>query len=433
MADQKTFRDPVHGDVTLDRDLEVELMDTPEFQRLRGIKQLGTASLVYPGAVHTRFEHSIGACWLARRMVAEMERAQGPLLSDEDKRVVYAAALLHDVSHIPFGHTFEDERHIFSRHDVPDRVRGVLRRGGLGKALERLGLLESVSLLLTGGGSRGLRDIVSGTICADLLDYLARDAYFCGVQAGYDPRIFRYFRMDERGLYLEAQKNGIIREDAVSEVINLLRLRYFLSERVYYHHSKTASGAMISRAVECAVNQGLTLDAMYDLTDDRLLMLLDLRFGKLKAVRRLLDHFLSHRLYKRAYVLTRRVGDHRVRDLVATYHFDRAAREAAEQALIHKLKLKDGELIIYCPDDRMSLKEADVRVRIDSGPPRTLADLSMPEIRVLQEKHRNLWRFYVLVAPEHGDRLRAIGAACESWFTTSNHLPDLESGQLFFG
>lgn len=430
---EKTFRDPIHGDITLDKRVEVAIMDTPEFQRLRGIKQLGTASLVYPGAVHTRFEHSVGTCWLARRMVAEMERAQGLVLSDDEKRVLYASALLHDLSHIPFGHTFEDERHIFTRHDVPERVRAMLRRGALGKVLSELGLLEGVSRALCGDGPPAMRDVVSGTICADLLDYLARDAYFCGLHVGYDPRIFRYFRMDERGLYLEAQKEGIIREDALSEVINLLRLRYFLSERVYYHHSKTASGAMISRAVECAVNEGLTLESLWDLTDDRLLMLLEHRFGRNKAVSRLLGHYLSHRLYKRAYVLTRRVGDDAVRELVESYHFDRGVREAAEQALTQKLKLKDGELIVYCPSDRMALKEADVRVRIDAGLPRTLADMVVPEIRVLQEKHRNLWRFYVFVAPEHADKLRSIGAACENWFQHPNHLPELESGQLFLG
>lgn len=432
---EKTFRDPVHGDIGLDSALEAAVMDTAEFQRLRGIKQLGTANLVYPGAVHSRFEHSLGTCWLARRIVAEVERVQGPVLRDEEKRALYVAALLHDVSHIPFGHTFEDERHIFPRHDEPERLRLLLGRGGLGKVLERLGLAEPVAAILSGGaGVRpALQDIVAGTICADLLDYLARDSFFCGLKAAYDPRVFRNFRVDERGLYLEAQKEGVIREDVLSEVINLLRIRYFLSERVYYHHAKTASGAMISRAVECAVNAGLALETMFGLTDDRLLMLLEERYGRDRAVATLLQHFLSHRLYKRAYVLTRRVGDARVQELVDSYHFDRAAREAAEQALIKRLRLKPGELIVYCPSGKMALKEANVRVRTDGGAPRSLADLSVPEIRVLQEKHRDLWRFYVFVAPAHADRLKAVGAACESWFQEANHLPALQTGQLYLG
>ncbi|MBM3462993.1 MAG: HD domain-containing protein [Armatimonadetes bacterium] len=408
--------------------MEIPLIDTPEFQRLRGIKQLGTASLVYPSAVHTRFEHSLGTCWLARRMVDDLGG-----FSEEQRRAIFAAALLHDVSHIPFGHTFEDERHIFERHDVPERQRAFLRRGALGKALERLGLLGPVSDILCGDGPPAARDIVSGTICADLLDYLARDSYFCGLRGGYDERLFRYFRMDAQGLYLEAQKAGIIRADAVSEVVNLLRQRYFLSERVYYHHAKTASGAMISRAVECAVNQGLLLDTLNGLTDDRLLMLLEEKYGKDPVIGRLLAHFASHRLYKRAYVLTRRAGEERLKDLVATYHYNRAAREEAEQALTRRLKLKEGELIVYCPSDRMALKEARVRVRVDSGPPRSLDALNVPEIDVLLDKHRDLWRFYVFLAPGHEDRMRKVGAACEAWFQAPNHLPALQSGQLFLG
>lgn len=430
---EKVFRDAVHGDITLDRDLEVALMDTPEFQRLRGIKQLGTASLVYPTAVHSRFDHSLGTCHLTRRIVAHITAAQGPFLDAEEERALYAAALLHDVSHIPFGHTFEDERHIFPRHDAPERLRAFLRDGQLGKTLARLGLTESVAGILSGGGRPVLRDIVSGTICSDLLDYLARDTFFCGLSGGYDARLYRSFRVDRNTdrLYLDAQKDGIVREDVVSEVVNLLRLRYFLSERVYFHHSKTASGAMISRAVECAVNEGLRLEDLFDLRDDTLLFLLDRKHGRIPAVRCLIDHTLSHRLYKRAFVVTRRVGLERQAELIGAYHHDRAAREAAEGSLSRTLKLKPGELIVYCPAAKMQLKEAHVPMRVDGGELRSLGDLSLPEISVLTDRHRDLWRFYVFVAPRHADRLREIGQRCESWFQSPNELPALQSGQLY--
>jgi HD superfamily phosphohydrolase len=431
---EKVFRDAIHGDVTLSREVEVALMDTPEFQRMRGIKQLGTASLVYPSAVHSRFEHSLGTCFLARRIVALAEGAGGTFADEEEKRALFAAALLHDVSHIPFGHTFEDERHIFPRHDSTDRFDSFLRHGELGRVLRRLGLTDAVFAILGGGETRPvMREIVSGTICSDLLDYLARDAFFCGLTGTYDQRIFRYFRVDRATdrLYLEAQKDGIIREDVVSEIVNLLRLRYFLSERVYFHHSKTASGAMISRAVEAAVNAGLQLEDMFALRDDQLLWMLERKYGRIAAVRTLMEHFLAHRLYKRAYVLTRRVGEARQQALIASYHRDRAAREEAERQLSHKLKLKDGELIVYCPAGKMQLKEADIPVRVDEGPLRSLGDLSLPEIKVLSERHRDLWRFYVFVAPEHAGRMRAVAAACEAFFQHPNELPALQTGQLY--
>ncbi len=429
----KIFRDAVHGDLALTRELEGALIDTPEFQRLRGIKQLGTASLVYPCAVHTRFDHSLGTCHIARRITASIEALQGPFASPEELRALFAAALLHDVSHIPFGHTFEDERRIFPRHDVAERFEQFLRTGRLGRTLDALGLTRPVQSILCGTSRPVLTDIVSGTVCSDLLDYLARDVYFCGLTGGWDERLLRMFRVDPSTdrLYIEAQKNGIIREDVVSEVVNLLRLRYFLSERVYFHHSKTASGAMISRAVETAVNAGLQLETLYSLRDDQLLWLLSERYGKLRPVRRLVDAVSAHELYKRAYVLTRRVGPERQKALVDTFHYNRAAREEAEQHLTRRLRLKEGELIVYCPAARMSGKEASVPLRIDNGPLRSLGTLSMPEVQSLQEKHRDLWKLYVFVAPLSADRMRAVGAACEAWFGEVNELPALQSGQLY--
>src|SRR5438477_2980921 len=109
MSKKKLIRDAVHGDIEMES-LEVELMDTPEFQRLRGIKQLGTAYLVFPSAVHTRFEHSLGASWMARRMLDAVRRAADGSADDENR--IRVSALLHDLTHIPFGHTLEDERRV---------------------------------------------------------------------------------------------------------------------------------------------------------------------------------------------------------------------------------------------------------------------------------------------------------------------------------
>src|SRR5437762_10280329 len=94
MTKTKVIRDAVHGDIEIGA-LEVELIDTPEFQRLRGIKQLGTAYLVYPSAMHTRFEHSLGTSWMARRLVESIRRTRSVPL-DED-RLIRIAALLHDI------------------------------------------------------------------------------------------------------------------------------------------------------------------------------------------------------------------------------------------------------------------------------------------------------------------------------------------------
>src|SRR3954447_4460670 len=99
---KKLIRDAVHGDIELGA-LEIELIDTPEFQRLRGIRQLGTAHLVFPSAMHTRFEHSLGTSWMAHQIV-EVLRRQQPI-DQESETLIRVSALLHDITHIPFGHT----------------------------------------------------------------------------------------------------------------------------------------------------------------------------------------------------------------------------------------------------------------------------------------------------------------------------------------
>jgi len=186
----KLIRDAVHGDIQLGS-LEIEIIDTPEFQRLRGIKQLGTANFVFPSALHTRFEHSLGTSWMAQRMIDSVRR--GYNLPDEDAQLIRVTALLHDITHIPFGHTLEDERRVLPRHDKDiDRVRYFLEEGNIGRILEREGIQRQVVEALTQGGSL-VADIAGGPISADLLDYLRRDTYFCGLSQYYDPRIFESF------------------------------------------------------------------------------------------------------------------------------------------------------------------------------------------------------------------------------------------------
>lgn len=428
----KVLRDPIHGDVGLTPEV-VSLIDTPEFQRLRGVKMLGTAYLVYPGATHTRFEHSIGTYWLTRRLLDQIF-PEG--LEPRLRLAVEASALLHDVTHIPFGHTFEDERRIFERHDDPLRLARFLPLGKLGDQLQQLGILETVLEILTEQHPLSWTyEVFSGTVCADLLDYLARDATYCGLHQRYDERVFRYFTHTQgREICLAAHRGGLIRQDVLSEVVHLLRLRYFLSERVYFHHSKTASGAMISRAVEEAVEFGLTLEELNRLTDERLLMVLSERFGKDPTVSALMEHFAAHQIYKRAYVLTRKIGDDRRQDFVRRYHHDRAERSRAEKDLSKKLKLKPGELIVYCPALKMQLKEAEVKLLVDPAKdPVSMADMSIPEIQVLQQKHQDLWKFYVFVSPARKDQLHRISRACEEYFSEANHLPQLQSGQLYLG
>src|SRR5438067_6107971 len=216
MSRRKLIRDAVHGDIEMSS-LEVELMDTPEFQRLRGIKQLWTAYLVFPSAVHTRFEHSLGTSWMAHRLVESVRRSQA--VSEDDERLIRVAALLHDITHIPFGHTLEDERRVLPRHDKDEeRVDYFLRGSNVGRILKREGLQDLVIATLKGDDTYH-SDIVGGAISADLLDYLRRDTYFCGLSQYYDARLFESFIIEDNRLVMNLEKNGMLRHDAMSEMI----------------------------------------------------------------------------------------------------------------------------------------------------------------------------------------------------------------------
>ncbi len=445
----KIFRDPVHGDMLFGRE-EVALIDTPQMQRMRGIKQLGTSSLVYPGAVHSRFEHSLGTAWLARKILQAIGQnhlnagREFPFDSYTEK-VIVSAALLHDITHIPYGHTFEDERRIFERHDKnKQRLSYFLDSKPVRTALMSSGIYHDVFDLLAGDKEKlpapFLYQIVAGTICADLLDYLKRDAFFCGVTQSYDERIFRYFSIIDGQFVIELQKRGLFRHDALSELINLLRIRYTLTERVYYHHAKAVAGAMISKALELALeNQKIKLEDLFELRDDSFLYFLKTKTHN-RAVTRLVTAIENRQLYKRVYLLTLKQNESKTgitedeqKVLVKKFYYNEdLARTKAEQEIADRLGLAEGSVIIYCPSASMALKEASVPVKIDDQSPRSLKDFQNPEIKTLTDKHRYLWRFFVCLDRRYESKFEQVGQICEEIFGHLNMIKLQSQGQLSF-
>jgi HD superfamily phosphohydrolase len=429
------IRDPIHGDLSLS-EIELEILDAPEVQRLRGIKQLGTASLVYPGCVHTRFDHSLGTNALAKRILESLKR-QGREVPEEVETAVAAAALLHDVTHVPFGHTLEDERRLFPRHDKGERFAKLLA-GPLGDRLDRLAIKNAVTSILAphpvASDERRAtsdtmpswaRQIVSSTIDADLLDYLKRDSYFAGLAQSYDDRIFRYFSIEDDQLVIDMAKHGMERPDARSETVQLLRMRYFLTERVYYHHTKVAAGAMVSKAVELALAHGrMGEDELAQLNDwslfERLCEIPDARCADRRIVD-LVERLRRRRILKRGYVISAAtVPQESRRTLVARYHESGDNRRQAEEYLAQAAGCEAAEVIVYCPALSV-MKEASALVRL----PRGIVRLNDPqaeanaEIQALEARYAQLWRLYVFAPPDHGAPI--AGAAAEVFGYPSEH------------
>lgn len=415
MSKRKLIRDAVHGDVEMGA-LEVELMDTPEFQRLRGIRQLGTAYLVFPSAVHTRFEHSLGTSWMAQRILRSISRNQE--ISAEDSTLIRVAALLHDITHIPFGHTLEDERRVLPRHDKDEqRVDFFLRQSAIGRILKREGIQDQVIGTIRGDDTYR-SDIVGGAISADLLDYLRRDTYFCGLSQYYDERIFESFIIDTGRLVMNLEKQGRVRLDALSELVNLLRIRYTLSERVYFHHTKVSSGAMISKAVELSLREGLTVEELRTLKDETLIWTLQELYTRNPTVAHLLHRLEARQLYRACYVISTEIGEKRRSEIVSRFHHDLEAREAAETSVARASGIQPHEVIIYCPSFGMSLSEAEVPVRLERGEIRPLSGGNNEEIRILKEKHKELWKFYVLIDRDVWDRHERVKSAAAAYIGT---------------
>ncbi len=427
MSGRKRFsvlREPVHGDVYLTHE-ELGLLDTAAMQRLRGVKQLGAAWLVYPGAVHTRFDHSIGTVHVAQRMIDsidlsfELDPAGTIAIREEEARLIRIAALLHDVTHLPYGHSIEDQEGIFERHDSARKYEHALaRESELGRALEALGVREEVHGILVperGGLHHAIppywSQIISGTIAADILDYLARDAYFTGLHLQVDPRVTSYFKVDRvsGNLYIDLAKHELLREDILSEIVRMLEARYYFSERVYYHHAKVAADAMLARAVDIAVRGGLVTETdLRDQTDASLLDILERRSGSAapkirERVLELVERFRQRRLYKRACVFPRYENEAVQEGLVTRYFAlgGSGARVEVEDRIRDLVRFatgRDVRVIVYCPAQRMQLKEARIHVRwpgVEGVHP--LADFTdrVPRLADLERSYRALWKFYV--------------------------------------
>lgn len=467
-------RDPVHGDVYLS-DEELRLVDTPQMQRLRGVRQLGTAYLVYPGAQHTRFEHSLGTMHLTSRLIAAVNqnrslRPEGLLgIAPDEERILRAAALVHDVTHIPSGHNIEDVRGILDRHDSGERYQQALAPStDVGAALEKMGIRSEVLAVLlpdadeakrSGGAAPAAaasslrpsvpacwRELLSDTICPDILDYLKRDAYFTGLSLVYDERILSYFMVDRASghLFVDVEKRGMLREDILSELLRVLDARYFFSERVYYHHAKVAAGAMVAQVVETAMlHGGLTKEQLYDQTDHSLLGLLERHVSgtgaatgaapadgggrlfappegeaaeELARARELLARLKSRRLLKRACVYplyaNREVqGELLERFFAPGRHVERKAFEKEIREGLRRAGFEPPLLQLYCPARRMQLKEAATHVRFPGAdgvlPLAHFAD-RVPRLADLEKSYRDLWKLYLFAGSDDPTLLAKI-------------------------
>ena len=225
----KFIRDSLHGNLQLN-EFEVKIIDTPQIQRLRRIKQLGFTFLVYPGANHTRFEHSIGSMYLASRL------AYGLKLNDEQREILRVCAILHDAGHGPFSHVSEGvlER---SHEELTSKL--IMESDLFDLLSEKFDPVEIIKLI-SGEGSLG--QIISGDLDVDRMDYLLRDSYYTGVAYGVIDveRLIHNMKLED---------NLILKSKGVQAAESMLLARYFMYPSVYQHHTTRIINSMFRRCL----------------------------------------------------------------------------------------------------------------------------------------------------------------------------------------
>ncbi|MBN1593242.1 MAG: HD domain-containing protein [Candidatus Coatesbacteria bacterium] len=266
------IRDPVHGFISVYPD-ERQIVDLPIFQRLRGIKQLAMAYLVYPGDMHTRFEHSLGVYHIASRMAEALLPGES---NRRNRRIVSFAALLHDIGHGPFSHVSDDVFGLIDDSGLPASPRpahehisaSILRHDPDLNRIMSQNDIKDVIALLKGEDSHlsVMREIISGAFDADTMDYLLRDSHFCGVKFGvFDiDRIISTLRTHpERGdHYLAVQDKG------VNSLEQFILARYFMTTQVYTHKVRSITDSMIARGIELGLREGVGfLETIYHYED----------------------------------------------------------------------------------------------------------------------------------------------------------------------
>jgi uncharacterized protein len=359
------IRDPLWDTVTLD-DAAVSIVDSAAFQRLRYIRQLGLAHLVYPGATHTRFDHAIGVYHLAQQAL-RLLGARGELRSigEPERRIVAYAALLHDIGHYPFSHALEE----LEQDRIPGHHEALVGRF-LSDPEVRAALLSissdgpaAVEALVRGRSENPLQGLVAGSLDLDKIEYLKRDARFCGVPYG-DVDVDRLLNALAlvRDPASERMEIGV-HEKGVAALESLLFAKYQMFRNVYWHHAVRAATVLYKRIVRDAMEaKVLSSEELIGQTDEGLLHLLQ---SRAPAASLHIEGLRRRRLPKRAAeVVAADLGtDMDIADWLGS---DGETKHSVEGAIARDLGLERGSVFLDYPEKK-AMFGLDILVKRRSG------------------------------------------------------------------
>jgi HD superfamily phosphohydrolase len=394
----KVVRDPIHGDISI-RGCLLELLGTPEVQRLHNIKQLGFAHLVFPGAHHTRFEHSLGACAIATRIADILA------LPNDEKDLLTCAALLHDVGHGPFSHTLESillerfgvdhvdltEKLILGKYTIfNDIEKSFVRAATLHQILCRHDIdIKELARIIRGKPSKRfyLGQMLNSTIDVDQLDYLTRDAYYTGVAYGLiDTQRLLQTVMIHRG-------NLVMMRKGVSVVENILMARALMYSSVYFHKTVRIAELMLLKALE-EIPDAEPFE-FFRMTDAEIMTKL-CSMGRYQQ--EIVTRLKYRDLFKQAYTTSLqhlKAPDRRV----LTKLEDAVQRRQKEREIEEALKIPRGHLILDIPQPELlraepRINRTDIRI-LDGRSLKTLDDFT-PIAQAIRSRIAPDWAMMII-------------------------------------
>jgi hypothetical protein len=293
--------DPIHNFIRV-YETELKIIDSPIFQRLRRIRQLSGAHLTYPSAQHSRFEHSLGVMHIAGQ-AANALKEKG-LLSSNQIQNIRLAALLHDVGHGPFSHLFEEVLQEKRKISHEEMGKNIILKSEIGDTLSKSGFDKKLITKLAFGDTkyRFVNEIVSGSLSADMMDYLQRDSYFTGAE---------HAKIDHQRIIqsLDVYKSRLaLDRSALYSFESMVLSRYQMFKAVYFHKTVRSAEVMMLESIRLADNHlnftSLNLDEYVKLTDEFVvaqILSLPVDTDELKRAKQFAEDYQNRKLLKCVY------------------------------------------------------------------------------------------------------------------------------------
>jgi HD superfamily phosphohydrolase len=355
----------VWGDIPVDRKV-FQILDSMPYQRLRGVQQLGFTSWTWPGAHHSRFEHSLGVYHLTRQAILHLLRRTDYTFTPTEVNTVLAAALLHDIGHYPYSHAVEElDLNAIRNHEIIGRE--IVLGSEVGSILRNTWGVEpeKVAAIITGNkrikltpGESLLSHLVSGPLDADKLDYLIRDSRYCNVPYGLVDvqRLVDSMRIWPEEPQEKIAPQLVIDEKGIGALQSLIFARYLMFFNVYWHHTTRIATVMFLRSLQEALLTGSFGSTELERSDDASIIALIQKTTEPGSIaHELITDLHQRRFYKRALVLGEESGHfHRL----STLKFDPARRKRLEEAWCEDVsnltgrELRGHEVLLDIPEPK---------------------------------------------------------------------------------